>query len=259
MSARPSLDSPRAKLDRAYEHLESLDPEIAAFFATNPYEFVPEFEAKTGEHVLRLRIREHPPLRLGTIVGDFATNTRAALDHLVYQLVLLNGKKPTPNTAFPIYRTEPEVAGDIEKRLRRVHPRHRALIEQAQPYAAGDASERHVLALLSWLVNRDKHRVVHATYGYAQTPDALYFTFKTSGGVMVPSRYEHIAISKGCRAVEGAELARIKLPDPDLQVEMHGHVTMDIAFGENWMKGSALTQIYKWVWDFVELFAPEFP
>lgn len=256
---QPSLDNPRAKLDRAYEHLESLDPEIAAFFATDPYTVVPEFDAKTGEHVFRLRIREHPPLRLGTIVGDFATNTRAALDHLVWQLVLLNGKKPNSKTAFPVYRTESEVAGDVEDRLGRVHPDHRAIIEEAQPHTAGDRAEQHWLALLSWLVNHDKHRVVHATYGYLPTPDAAFFTFKTPGGVIVPATHEGFSIAGDRRAVDGAELARIKLTDPNLQVEMHVRGSLDIAFGDRWMRGSVLPRIFEYALNLVERFAPEFP
>jgi hypothetical protein len=255
-----SLDGPIAKLDRAYEHLESLDPEIAAFFATEPYVVEPEVDAKTGEHTFRLRIRENPPLRLGTIVGDFATNTRAALDHLVWQLVILNGQSPNGSTAFPIYKTKPKVAGDPKDPLGRVSPQHRALILKHQPYVAGNDAEHTVISLLSWLVNHDKHRVVHATYGFIPTPDAVFFTFKTPGGLQVPSTYEKIAIAKdGRRAVDGAEIARVKLPDPNLQVEMHGDFALDIAFGERWMRASALPQIYNWVRKFVESFAPDFP
>jgi hypothetical protein len=257
--ALASLDNPRAKLDRAYEHLESLDREIAAFFETEPYVIEPEFRAKTGEHVFRVRIRRNPPLRLGTLVGDFATNTRAALDHLVWQLVVLTGERPNRSTAFPVCQTASDWRRDVERRLGTVDPRHRAIIERAQPYMAGSDAEHTVLTLLSWLVNHDKHRVVHATYAYIPTPEALYFTFRTPGGVQVASTYDQIAIAKGRRVVDGADIARVKLPDPTLQVEMHGEITFDIAFGERWMRATALAQIHEWVRHFVETFASDFP
>lgn len=253
-----SLDGPIAKLDRAYEHLESLDPEIATFIATKPYAFERDFDSTTGEHVFRLRIREPMPLRIGTIVGDFATNTRAALDHLVWQLVILNGKEPNSKTAFPVYDTPPTDPHCSKSPIARVRKDHRERILQFQPHVAGKDAEKTAVSLLSRLVNTDKHRVVHPTYGFFTTPERAFFTFHTPGGLQVPAACEQIKIAKGRRGVDGAELARVKLTDPDLTVEISGEFPIDIAFGDRWLRATALEQIYRSIRAFVESFSPEF-
>jgi hypothetical protein len=259
----PSLDNARAKLERAYEHLESLDREIPAFFATRPYEISRHFDENSQEHVFRLDIRRSPPPRLGTILGDFVQNTRAALDHLLWQLVLLNGKRPNASVRFPIYSTAADEARDASKRLGRVRPDHRARIEAVQPHNAGEQANHHVLSILAWLSNTDKHRVLHATYGYVPPPpwDALAFAFRTSTGIAVPALIEHVKIANGRRMTQGAEIVRVRLrpPAPDLEVQMHAEFIFDIAFGDRWFNATKLERLHEWVRQFVEWFANDFP
>ena len=103
-----SLDGPLAKLDWAEQHLAKLDAEIQAFYAGSvdegqPYEVRSEFRPDTSEYVFWIEVVREPPAALGLILGDFAHNVRAALDHLVCQLARLdNPSDPCGSTQFPI-------------------------------------------------------------------------------------------------------------------------------------------------------------
>jgi hypothetical protein len=257
-----SLDSPRAKLDRAYEHLEALDHEIAAFFDAEPYETRDEFDLQTGDHVFRIVIREPPPLRLGAILGDFVQNTRAALDHLARQLVLLNGSTPG-DVKFPVYNCGAEVTDDVKARaLRGFRPDHWARIDAAQPYRAGDRCRRHALHILAWLSNADKHRVLHPMYGYVPPPpwDELFFEFQSAGGVYLPAK-GRVFVTDGRRVVQDAEIVRFRLdpPQPDMKVHMHAKIPFDVAFGDRWLPATRLEPLHEWVRQLVEGFASDFP
>jgi len=131
----------RLKLFQAYLHLQSLEEEVERFLSTDS---------------------EQPPPHLGVIVGDFLHNLSCVLDHLVWQLVLLNGKTPTRANQFPITRSPERFEEIAEDRLRGVAGEHRQLIEGFQPYLVegGNPSEHH-LAVLHELSNIDKHRFVH--------------------------------------------------------------------------------------------------
>jgi len=256
------LDGPRAKLARAYEHLLTLDVETGAFFAAKPYEVVPEFDANVGAHILRVRIREPPPLRLGAILGDFAQNTRNALDHLVWQLALLNGKRPNSKVAFPIWRTAAEATpGEIQKRLGKLSDAHRALIESAQPHHAANRSGDHILALLAWLSNTDKHRVIHPVNGYMRgdfLPSAILVLDHAGQPIALPGNAIWVAAT-GRRLHDGTELMKIPVPEPDAQVYVQAQPAFEIAFGDQWMRAGVVTTIYELVRQTVEHFAPDFP
>src|SRR5665213_1563927 len=109
----------------------------------------------------------HPPEPLNPMlplaIGDYIHNLRSALDHMVFQLALLNGsgEDSARKTAFPIYLT-PQTFGNFADR--RVAPfissSALAEIEKLQPYATGNAGEGDVLWILSQLDIIDKHRVL---------------------------------------------------------------------------------------------------
>src|SRR5262245_38750186 len=107
-----TLDGVWAKLARAEEHLITLADEIKAFITRDPQPFglsVPQFDPVTGWYIVYAIVDEDPPERLGVILGDVLHNTRSALDHLVWQLVILNRGTPkggARGNAFPAARTE---------------------------------------------------------------------------------------------------------------------------------------------------------
>lgn len=254
----PSLTGPRAKLARAYEHLEALDHEAAEWFETQPYEIVGHFDSETSEQVFRINIKAGPPARLGVILGDFAQNLRASLDHLVWQLVLLNGKQPNRKVRFPIYRSAAEAAGDTGKPLDLLSPKHRAAVESLQPHEAGDRMEDHGVLILAWLSNTDKHRVVHPTFGFLMPPPWANLKFEGNADAGVLGR---TLIANGRRMKDGTEIARVRLypVGTNPQVEMYGSPVFEVAFGDRWLRAARLEVLYKLTERFIDSFAPDFP
>jgi hypothetical protein len=119
-----------------------------------------------------------PPLHLGVIVGDFLHNLRCGLDHLVWQLVILNGSQPTRSHQFPICDTEGEFRGKADRQLRYLAARQVETIASFQPYRLGREAKMHSLAVLRDLSNIDKHQFVHASavIGDVETSREVVFT-----------------------------------------------------------------------------------
>ncbi|MEJ7657391.1 MAG: hypothetical protein WKF33_10225 [Thermoleophilaceae bacterium] len=67
-----------------------------------PY-LIGEMEREGAWRVQRIVIREHPDPSWALLVSEVVHHLRAALDYLVWQLVLLNGAEPYHRYQFPIY------------------------------------------------------------------------------------------------------------------------------------------------------------
>lgn len=160
------LSGCQLKLDRAYEHVEALNREIAGFLKRKPYEPVGKFDRETSEYLVWMRVRDTPPVRWSIIIGEMVHNLRSALDHLAWQLVRANGGKPTRDTGFPIFTQDPFAESANERTLERwqamtagMHPDDVAIIQGCQPYKRGD--KMNSFFVLNSLSNRDKHREMH--------------------------------------------------------------------------------------------------
>jgi hypothetical protein len=95
------------------------------------------------------------------IFGQGIYNIRSALDHLAWQLVLLDGQEPTRATQFPLLDTNRDKSGrkervDIAPGIKR--PDILAAVESMQPYHGGGkwGDQLGVVAELSRI---DKHRL----------------------------------------------------------------------------------------------------
>lgn len=231
--AKATISGIRAKLARADVHLQTLDREISGFLAENPYEFVGDFDSEREEFVAKARFKTYPLWNdWATIIGDCVHNLRSALDHLAWQLVLLNNGTPGRETSFPILEDRLSQKGHmrrcrIETDSGRVRPSVEACVERAQPYHRTDDPTLHPLAILGGLSNEDKHRTLTVT-------SAALEDFGIGISVM---RDVDMGISvHGFRGPfdENTELARwwLRVTGPNPQVQMHPYGTIDIAFGK---------------------------
>ena len=155
------LDSARAKLKRAHEHLASLQNEIAAFLESRPYGISSKTEMYNGVEVFRVKLPEDEALqflRFSILAGDYVNTLRASLDHLAWALARLTSDTPFEKTEFPIF-LEPRPAS-VRKKIPDVPSPAQDVIETLQPYHAGDPNDIafHPLAILYTLTNIDKHR-----------------------------------------------------------------------------------------------------
>lgn len=162
------LDGAWAKLDRATNHFDALHSRIALLFppkqddATAGHEYNPDRQ----ELIVKLPKATPADPALPLILGDCLHNARSALDHLVFQLAILNraSSAAAEKTAFPICLTSEKFR---DATTRKVAPfiSGPALteIEKLQPYATGNAGADDILWVLHQLDIIDKHRLLLVT------------------------------------------------------------------------------------------------
>lgn len=166
----------RLKIIRAYGHLKALLDEIDAALEGQPNAVLAQIEPETGDKVYRAHMPWQPPREWGLILGDVVHNLRSSLDHMVWDLVLLNGCIPDGSVEFPIYwdRSKYDLKNEAARKLRGVHADAAQLIEEAQPYH-GMNPKRHPLWLLRELDVIDKHRSILLTSSVATLRSYGYF------------------------------------------------------------------------------------
>jgi hypothetical protein len=261
-SKQASLDGPRAKLERARLHLEALNDGIRAYTETDTHDFIDEVDLQTGDQIIRIRILNEPDNPTwGLIVGDFAHNLRSALDHLVWQLVILSGNKPSAANQFPISSSRSRYwlpqgrrPGMRDRMLKGVAPPHRAMIDFVQPHMGEEPTET-TLAHLAWLSNVDKHNVIHAGIVRVREPDESMFDYRVAGA----GGFADVSVEVG-PLKDGAEVARINMyaTKPDAQVEMKADLPVYIGFGNRGFPNYAFNTLYNWVRGYILNFGPVF-
>ena len=244
------LEGVGAKLDRADEHLLALNEEIPQFLETEPFEMRAELDVERRRYSVLLDVRKQPPLRWATIAGDFVQNTRAALDHLVWALVLLNGEEPSRRNQFPILDQPPATAKQHRhwaQALAGTDDTAKNLIELAQPYQREDGPEHHVLHGLRDMSNTDKHRTLLVTATAIPEHSTPTLEFRGVSDVGKLGRYG-IHVDGPLR--DGQEVAfieEIDLRGADPVIEVRGHLPFMVAFGDDFTTLTGLHQTRDYV------------
>lgn len=206
------LDGVWLKLDRARHHCDTLHSRIVELLspgkdiATAGHEYNPERQ----ELIAKLPKATPADPSFPLLVGDCIHNTRSALDHLVYQLAILNNAPAisAEKTAFPIYLESENFRRNVSRKVAPfISSVALAEIEKLQPYAAGNAGAEDILWVLSQLDIIDKHRLLLVTVSKFQ-PVSFVFTAPT-GEVfdieMPPGEWKS--------SVDGAEIMRFDLTE----------------------------------------------
>lgn len=274
MSERGPLEALDWRIERAEEHLRTLNDERKRFLSRFDEEGRPilgHFERDTSEYVFRLE-SELPDPRIGLVVGELAHHLRAALDNLVWQLVLLRGGSPTRRTEFPIYERRERYQRQRRRALRGVSADDRALIESVQPYHFGERAPDSYLALLAWLNNVDKHRFLHIGGVIPRTlPIKVSYGAEGEGAGLFP--WQPIAVNDVGKVLyvhyvptitsdDPAELARVGIettgPDPQMKVQSQATVEISLSDPEHSLILSDLAQIGSNVIQIIDWFRPRF-
>ena len=243
----PSLESPRLKLGRADEHLDVLDEELGVFFKSYAYPKLLEHALDGPWHIVRVNPPIEPlspPPRLSLICGDAIQNIRASLDHLVWQLVLLEGNRPGGWTKFPItthvngFNAGVRAPKDPKKNpspLQGITVDSEAwtLIEEAQPYKGGELSkipDQHELRILARLSNADKHRTLMSQVVFPG-PATLQEIIDSNPDAVI---LEYRAANQPLSLVEKTELIRVRFSEsgPDPQVRVKRRLPVQPTFGD---------------------------
>ena len=155
------LDGVRIKLAMARANAEQLDSLLRPFVET-AQRFIERAPSENPFEVV-YKITNVPWIdpAWSAVFGQGIYNIRSALDHLAWQLVLLDGQEPTRATHFPLLDSSRDKSGrkvrvDIAPGIKR--PDILAAIESMQPYHGGGkwGDQLGVVAELSAI---DKHRL----------------------------------------------------------------------------------------------------
>jgi hypothetical protein len=246
---RPQLDPRFAsrdfarKLDRAETHIDALEQAVKRWLKTDAYTLIENFNAQTGEYVLKAKVTEPPGDDWPLLVGDAVHNLRSALDHIAYTFAMdgyqaqhSGGNIPANHQRrilFPIVavsndpkRTVDQFYEDgIKSQLRYVPAGAVAAIGALQPYKRSPADPTSDPL---WIVHEldviDKHRKLHTT-AVASPLQGLQI-----GGGSV--RIEDLKLTGG--PVEGErEVIRLKFgPLSPAPVHMQRHIARFVALSE---------------------------
>jgi hypothetical protein len=175
--ATPTLEGCTEKWARGSALLNKVIERVDEYMGTDPppHQTSSSFDPATCSYVVTGEtVRPLPePLMLAVLLGDAIHNLRSALDHLIWQLVLLNTKKDgSTDNQFPICDSGPgywstgknESPSMRTRRLKGVSKDHQLLIDTFQPYRnveALRAGNLDPLSTLRDLSNHDKHRLLH--------------------------------------------------------------------------------------------------
>jgi hypothetical protein len=171
------------KIARAEARIAEVSEGMNAYLAgrnlpRTPYELGSRFEPLTSECVVNVVLRTAPPPELGGAFGEAAHALRSALDHLAWDLVRLRGKRPTRKTKFPVFQDESGFNDKGLKMVAGITSSDIDIIKSYQPFIqTPDDPRNHLLVIVSWIDNIDKHQVLHATLpvisaAFYGTPDA---------------------------------------------------------------------------------------
>jgi hypothetical protein len=156
-----------AKLTRAKSHAADFGDRWTKFVESGTYgvTFNMDRDPPYALH-WRWKVQAQPAYQrqvltdLALIFGDMLTNLRATLDYLVWQLVLAAGNSPTDEHAFPCVKLARNWASARGQRLVGIEPIWVDEIEKLQPYHRVDTPERHLVAVLDYVNNVNKHRTL---------------------------------------------------------------------------------------------------
>jgi hypothetical protein len=157
----------RLKIEWAKRHLANLEDSIETTLAAEGEHFISKFDPQTGQQVYRAHKLPDINPEWSLMIGDTLHNLRSALDHLAWQLVILDGQKPGEQTQFPIRETPFSKKGNLTPTQLTPPIRSAEIVdalEKAQPYQGPDGEpirpDWNPLLHLSRLNNIDKHRLL---------------------------------------------------------------------------------------------------
>ncbi len=177
------LDSPRLKISRAKAEINRLRLMQDALFENTHCNVVrAEQNPESGKDIYRIKMDGLPPsLDWGIYIGEIAHNLRSALNHLVYQLALLNSLNEPETVArdkslqFPIFLDKGKFATKGKGMIKLLKSEHKASIERLQPYNSSSSPHLKTIDLTKWsgcnsplfwleeINNADKHRLIQVT------------------------------------------------------------------------------------------------
>jgi hypothetical protein len=217
------FDGARLKLERADQHVRDLDAAFTAFVNQRPHRPIMYDEHKDGKISLRIEVvvdRELPP-ELALIIGDAVHNFRCVLDHLVWELVQIDGRTPNRATKFPIGRTRI----DFEAMARGVATAPQSTQDFLLGLGVYPSGQGEALYCIHSLDNADKHRVLTPVLHFSYLDNVLLIDLAT-GERTIADPVITGPVGDGSNVI-------FEVPDGcGIDADHHIYPTPDIFFGE---------------------------
>ena len=220
-----------AKVERAYDHLQSLQEQTVQFVKRYPYGLVMKVDADGRRHSGILEIYRQPDhAAFGLLIGDCASNLRAALDHLVYAVARMalsasDLQRWETFLQFPICDSEDAWEHALQRhRLEGVSDAVRTEIKRRQPYLTDKTPDHAPLAALRWLNDRDKHRLLLTVAGYVQATELRFDPAVPAGSWFNTPPILHTE--------SGAQVYAVELSQPIPEMKVQGNLTLRIQVRE---------------------------
>ena len=244
-----ALDGVIAKLERADGHIKNLNDEIGAFIESN-YRIVSKPDDDPNTSVISI-VGPDPPLRFPVIVGEIVHQFRSSLNHVIWQLVLANGKVPNRNHQFPICdSSEKFEKARKHGNIRGITPAAASLVEQSQPYwqiRRGQRLASSKLRILREVNDTDKHKLMMIVVAQTGGAGAATLTIgRSTEGDKSPITIVGLGPPpKGPLrpTEEGAAFLTMHFGEPQPDVQVTGKVPIQIVFGDCGPDLTALNQI----------------
>lgn len=169
------LDGCWAKVERAEEHIQVLNNEIAGFLSSNPkpYEVGGEHRKNGRQYALTIRATKSVPLRFAVIAGEVVHHLRSSLDHILHALIVHNKGTPSRNNQFPLCATETGFEQACNSGLIKGTSRTaKKLIRSVQPYTS-TAPDDTILYVVNEYDILDKHRLLIVVCAVAEMGDVV--------------------------------------------------------------------------------------
>jgi hypothetical protein len=215
------------KVGRARALMAELDAMITAKLASDAHRFEKSLEPGGTQLMYRVRGVPAPDLEWSIRIGEIFHQLRSALNHLAWQLVLLDGGQPSRQTQFPILDRPPAAATDLLRQI--ADPEMLSLVDACQPYAGGAdgrlspfQAHGQPLWVLRRLNNIDKHRLLLVTLCVLDL-DRIYW-----GGPPAPDPYLNTA-----GLTEGAVAARFDFHGQAPPPAFDPHLSLKIVINES--------------------------
>jgi hypothetical protein len=159
MDATERLSTIQLKVERAIKHIDELAVACKQFIDATPFTLGRVIDPHTGYYNFTVNDLKSPPPQIGLMAGDVIHNLRSALDHLAYQLVIVNGNTPSRHTCFPIFDDPAKLSTMDQRKVSGMSPAAIAAITAARPYRGGNEP--------LWIVHEldiaDKHHALLTT------------------------------------------------------------------------------------------------
>jgi hypothetical protein len=218
------------RISRARPYFRELRAEIDAYRSRQLYETTQDFDARTGEYVVRGVVREHPMPIVSLIAGDIAHCLRASLDYAMWELLAGTSAVPDKQIFFPVARTKQPGVTKLLAAVHAISPAAATEVERLQPYNPSRAPESQLLELLHEIDIEDKHHRLNIVACAIFKPGS-FLSVPAGIGLRVTSDIFDQDETFIYPFEDGTEILRYRIPSNHEPVSVGTKLIADIAFG----------------------------